>query len=195
MAHTDQPLREGNLHISAPHIYGTVLEALDLRPNSSLSFLNLGSGTGYLSCIVASILGIHSNNYGALECTFLLAAVESRSSCCRLTHGLFYSCTGVDFHEDVVEHAKAATERWKSTHNRPFPSIEWIHGNALTIDHNKGEAVVGFDRIYVGSSVNKQDLPKLAFLLRPGGILVGPGTLFLSSCPQKGIFHVLPRLL
>ena len=75
-----------------------------------------------------------------------------------------------------MEHARTSTERWQASHNRAFPHIQWIHGNALTIDHNKGEAAVGFDRIYVGSSVNTEDLPKLAFLLRPGGILVGPGT-------------------
>ena len=82
-----------------------------------------------------------------------------------------------------MEHARASTERWKSSHNRPFPNIEWVHGNALTINPNKGEAVVGFDRIYVGSSVDKEDLPKLAFLLRPGGILVGPG--MSNFCHQR----------
>ena len=87
MAHMDQPLREGNLHISAPHIYGSVLEALELRPNSSLSFLNLGSGTGYLSCIVASILGSHSNNFGTSHLIYplhsSLLAVESHPLCVR----------------------------------------------------------------------------------------------------------------
>ena len=74
-----------------------------------------------------------------------------------------------------MEHARASTEHWKNSHSRAVPHIEWIHGNALTIDHNKGEATVGFDRIYVGSSVATEDLPKIAFLLRPGGIFVGPG--------------------
>lgn len=65
VAHSDQPLKEGNVHISAPHIYASILGALDLEPNSSTSFLNVGSGTGYFSCIVASILGPNSLNYGA----------------------------------------------------------------------------------------------------------------------------------
>ena len=65
-AHSDEPLKEGNVHISAPHIYGSALEALELQPNSSLSFLNVGSGTGYLSCIVAEILGQKSLNFGKL---------------------------------------------------------------------------------------------------------------------------------
>lgn len=74
VAHTDQPLREGNIHISAPHIYGSVLEALELHPQSSLSFLNVGAGTGYMSCIVATILGLQSNNYG--ECAALYILIE-----------------------------------------------------------------------------------------------------------------------
>ncbi|CAB9506930.1 Protein-L-isoaspartate O-methyltransferase domain-containing protein [Seminavis robusta] len=144
LAHSDQPLREGNLHISAPHIYGSVLEALELTPQSSLSFLNVGSGTGYMSCIVASVLGCHSNNYG------------------------------IEVFKDVVEHSKEATVRWKASIRKPVPHIEWVHGNALNINPDKGEAVVGFDRIYIGASVDKEDLPKIANLLRPGGILVGP---------------------
>ena len=63
------------MHISAPHIYGSVVEALELRPNSSLSFLNIGCGTGYLTCIVAEILGPTSTHYS------------------------------VDIHEDVVDHS------------------------------------------------------------------------------------------
>ena len=64
LAHSDQPLKEGNVHISAPHIYGSVIEALDLVPNSCTSFLNIGSGTGYVSAIVAEVLGPNSLNYG-----------------------------------------------------------------------------------------------------------------------------------
>lgn len=63
MAHADQPIKEGNIHISAPHIYGSVMEALELRTNSSVTFLNAGSGTGYLTCIAASILGPKSSHF------------------------------------------------------------------------------------------------------------------------------------
>ena len=51
-------------HISAPHIYGAVLEALDLQPNSSQAFLCVGSGTGYLCAIAAEIMGPKSLNFG-----------------------------------------------------------------------------------------------------------------------------------
>jgi hypothetical protein len=67
VAHSDLPLREGNVHISAPHMYGSILEALELRQNYPMSFLNAGSGTGYLSCIVATILGSPSSHYCKLK--------------------------------------------------------------------------------------------------------------------------------
>jgi len=64
VAYLDQPLKQGNVHISAPHMYATVLEALELERNSSVSFLNIGSGTGYMSCLVADILGPTSLHFG-----------------------------------------------------------------------------------------------------------------------------------
>jgi protein-L-isoaspartate O-methyltransferase len=144
MAHADQPLKEGNIHLSAPHIYGSALEALELQPHSSLSFLNCGSGTGYVSCIVADIMGPRSSNYG------------------------------IEIHSDVVEHSKNAIETWKLSSGRDSPQIHILHGNALDVDATSGEAVVGFDRIYVGAAVERRHLTKLTKLLRPGGILVGP---------------------
>lgn len=53
--HQDLAWRHGNIHLSAPCIYSEVMEALDLHPG--LSFLNMGSGTGYLSTMVGLILG------------------------------------------------------------------------------------------------------------------------------------------
>jgi len=147
MAHSDQPLKEVNIHISAPHIYGSALEALELHQNSSLSFLNVGSGTGYVSCIVATILGPKSNNFS------------------------------VEVYSDALQHSIQSFSNWKNdcnTDESRIPHIEWIHGNALNIDPLRGESVVGFDRIYVGASVTKDDSSRLTSLLRPGGILVGP---------------------
>jgi len=156
IAHSDQPLKHGNVHISAPHIYGSAIEALDLVPNSSMSFLNIGSGTGYISCIVAAILGPNSLNYG------------------------------VELHDDVIEHCKTSIAKWKTAaveDRNEGPTFHFvdatadihiIKGNGLNILTSQGEGVVGFDRIYIGAAVDKEDLANIIELLSPGGILVGP---------------------
>eukprot|EP00403_Amphidinium_massartii_P008821 CAMPEP_0178419868 /NCGR_PEP_ID=MMETSP0689_2-20121128/25833_1 /TAXON_ID=160604 /ORGANISM="Amphidinium massartii, Strain CS-259" /LENGTH=592 /DNA_ID=CAMNT_0020041321 /DNA_START=17 /DNA_END=1792 /DNA_ORIENTATION=+ len=63
MAYQDMPLRSGRLHLSAPHIYARALESLmPLKPG--MSFLNIGSGTGYFNCIVADLIGGLAVNHG-----------------------------------------------------------------------------------------------------------------------------------
>lgn len=114
-----------------------------------MSFLNVGSGTGYMNCIVAVILGPYSTNYG------------------------------VEIHKDVLDHCEGAIARWKAMYHDKLPHFQLIHGNALNISMNEGESLVGFDRIYVGASISRNNLSALTSLLKPGGILVGPGKPFL----------------
>lgn len=83
---------------------------------------------------------------------------------------------GVEIHEDVVQHSTRAIERWKKNYQlaQDISHIEIFHGNALEIDAEKGEAALGFDRIYIGAAIGMDDLPQFQQLLKPGGILVGP---------------------
>lgn len=53
-AYKDSAWKHGNLHLSAPCIYGTVLENLSIGPG--MSFLNIGSGTGYMSTMCGLFL-------------------------------------------------------------------------------------------------------------------------------------------
>jgi protein-L-isoaspartate O-methyltransferase len=145
IAHADQPIREGNVHISAPHMYGTVLEALELKENTSMSFLNVGSGTGYMNCLVATILGPYSTNYG------------------------------VEIQQDVIDHCDNSIARWKAVYDGKLPHMKLIHGNALNISMHEGEALIGFDRIYIGASITRNSLFKLMSLLKTRGVLIGPG--------------------
>lgn len=63
VAYADMPLRHERLHQSAPHIYARALEAL-LPLHSGMSFLNIGSGTGYFSSLVGELIGESSINDG-----------------------------------------------------------------------------------------------------------------------------------
>lgn len=80
-AYQDAAWKCGHLHISAPCIYSEVIEGLCLEPG--LSFLNLGSGTGYLSTVVGIILGSRGINHG------------------------------IEYHEDVVEYAYKKLDEFK----------------------------------------------------------------------------------
>jgi protein-L-isoaspartate O-methyltransferase len=127
-------------------MYGCIAEALDVTPNSSMTFLNIGSGTGYLSTIVAKILG---------------------------PTGV---CYGIEINQDIIDHCLSSMERYKSANSvTDLAHMEFILGNGLQIDPNSGESNVGYDRIYIGASIEKRNLKQLASLLRPGGVLVGPG--------------------
>lgn len=61
MAYLDEPMICAPFHLSAPHIYAVGLEALELSPGKS--FLNLGSGTGYLSYLAAAVVGEEGANH------------------------------------------------------------------------------------------------------------------------------------
>jgi len=60
--YADMPIRHGRLHLSMPSVYAKVVEAFDLK--EGMSFLNIGSGTGYFSSLVATITGEYAVNHG-----------------------------------------------------------------------------------------------------------------------------------
>lgn len=101
--------------------------------------------------------------------------------------------TGVEIHDEVVEHCHSSIKNWKKhkqdlasnknktcsstallSENNSIPHIEIFHGNGLQMEGHSGEALVGFDRIYAGAAVESKDISKIKNLLSPGGILVAP---------------------
>ncbi|XP_065667346.1 uncharacterized protein LOC100214952 isoform X3 [Hydra vulgaris] len=62
-AFNDSPIKgPPNIHMSAPQIYATIMEHLELEPG--MSFLNIGSGTGYFSSVAGFLIKPHGLNNG-----------------------------------------------------------------------------------------------------------------------------------
>lgn len=77
-AYKDLAWKSGFVHLSAPCIYSQVLESLELK--QGLSFLNLGSGTGYLSTMVGLLIGSNGINHGVELFEEVVAFAERRLS-------------------------------------------------------------------------------------------------------------------
>ncbi|XP_009959946.1 PREDICTED: protein-L-isoaspartate O-methyltransferase domain-containing protein 2 isoform X2 [Leptosomus discolor] len=141
-AYKDLAWKHGNIHLSAPCIYSEVMEALDLQPG--LSFLNLGSGTGYLSSMVGLILGPFGVNHG------------------------------VELHSDVIEYAKQKLDFFIKTSDSfdkfEFCEPSFVTGNCLEISPDCTQ----YDRVYCGAGVQKEHEDYMKNLLKVGGILVMP---------------------
>ncbi|XP_007462281.1 PREDICTED: protein-L-isoaspartate O-methyltransferase domain-containing protein 2 isoform X2 [Lipotes vexillifer] len=141
-AYKDLAWKHGNIHLSAPCIYSEVMEALDLQPG--LSFLNLGSGTGYLSSMVGLILGPFGVNHG------------------------------VELHSDVTEYAKQKLDFFIRTSDSfdkfDFCEPSFVTGNCLEISPGCSQ----YDRVYCGAGVQKQHEGYMKSLLKVGGVLVMP---------------------
>ncbi|XP_030624890.1 protein-L-isoaspartate O-methyltransferase domain-containing protein 2 [Chanos chanos] len=153
-AYKDLAWRHGNLHLSAPCIYSEVMEALDLRPG--LSFLNLGSGTGYLSTMVGLILGPFGVNHG------------------------------VELHADVIEYAKQKLHHFIKTSESfdkfEFCEPSFVEGNCLEIPPDSRQ----YDRVYCGAGVQKEYENYMKNLLKVGGILVLPLEEKLTKITRTG---------
>lgn len=141
-AYKDLAWKHEHLHMSAPCIYSEVMEALQLEPG--LSFLNLGSGTGYLSTMVGLILGPYGKNHG------------------------------VEQHQDVVEYAKERLDEFKKTNSSfdefDFCEPEFMVGNCLLL--NSGCQL--YDRVYVGAACPPEHEGYMKNLIKIGGVLVMP---------------------
>ncbi|XP_023671408.1 protein-L-isoaspartate O-methyltransferase domain-containing protein 1 [Paramormyrops kingsleyae] len=141
-AYKDLAWKHGNIHLSAPCIYSEVMEALKLH--QGLSFLNLGSGTGYLSTMVGLIIGPFGVNHG------------------------------VELHTDVVEYAREKLDDFiknsDSFDKFEFCEPKFVVGNCLEISSDSHQ----YDRIYCGAGVQKDHENYMKILLKVGGILVMP---------------------
>ncbi|KAG1697671.1 Protein-L-isoaspartate O-methyltransferase domain-containing protein 1 [Nymphon striatum] len=153
-AYKDVAWKHGNLHLSAPCIYSEVMEALQLEPG--LSFLNVGSGSGYLSTMAGLILGPYGTNHG------------------------------IELHQDVVDYAHEFLELFKkkspSLDRYDFCEPQYFFGNVLLLD----PTTKLYDRVYCGAGCPPEQENFFKNLLKVGGILVIPTRDFLWQIVRQG---------
>ncbi|CAH1773376.1 unnamed protein product [Owenia fusiformis] len=141
-AYKDLAWKHGNLHLSAPCIYSEVMESLNLRPG--LSFLNLGSGTGYLNTLVSLTLGAYGINHG------------------------------IEIHKDVVEYAQEKLEDFKkkcqSFDEFEFCEPSFVCGNCLLLASD----CPLYDRVYCGAACPPEHENYMKNLIKVNGVLVMP---------------------
>ena len=128
--------------MSSSEIYRIVVEALELNNRDGLSFLNVGSGSGYLSCIVGYLIG---------------------------KKGL---CHGVEIKPVVVEHSRKCTNDWirfRGHQSNICKNFEYIVGNCFSLDT---KPVMKYDRIYVGAGCPDARWKFFLNFLKPNGVLI-----------------------
>ncbi|KAG0718710.1 Protein-L-isoaspartate O-methyltransferase domain-containing protein 1 [Chionoecetes opilio] len=141
-AYRDNAWKKGNLHLSAPCIYAKVMEGLQLADGHS--FLNLGSGTGYLSTMAGLIVGPSGVNHG------------------------------VELHADVLKYSSDRLEGFKKNSPAidafTFCDPQFVQGNCLCLPPD----VRVYDRVYCGASCPESREQYMKSLIKPGGVLVMP---------------------
>ena len=143
LAYRDLAFKSGTLHLSAPCIYCEVVEGLELK--EGLSFLNIGSGTGYLSTLAGLLLGPHGTNHGVEICEDLVNFAQVKLQ--GFLDGTMPNILGVEFCEP-----------------------EFVVGDGLYID----PCYRRYDRVYCGAAVDVKYESYMRSLLKVGGILVMP---------------------
>eukprot|EP00614_Pseudopedinella_elastica_P009510 CAMPEP_0172604074 /NCGR_PEP_ID=MMETSP1068-20121228/24315_1 /TAXON_ID=35684 /ORGANISM="Pseudopedinella elastica, Strain CCMP716" /LENGTH=397 /DNA_ID=CAMNT_0013406017 /DNA_START=125 /DNA_END=1315 /DNA_ORIENTATION=+ len=142
VAFHDSPLRSGPVHMSAPHIYGAVVDALDFTPG--MSFLNVGSGTGYLSAIAGVMGGPTSLNHG------------------------------IEVNREVLEFSLERIEAFKNEYGEIADVHLCCGNIFEMAESLAEQRSLKYDRVYVGAACTRGLQDSLCLALKVGGILVAP---------------------
>ena len=143
----NMPFRNGVQHLSAPGIYGTAIEALDLR--EGLSFLNVCSGTGYFSALACQILGTRVRARAPKVGWIPLPPFFSEIFCNRswLTTTLRQAVhAAIELRGELVTRAREKLDELGCT------NVDLRHGSCLEIE---AEGSMRFQRIYIGAGADE----------------------------------------
>lgn len=140
-------------------MYATVLKALDLK--SGKSFLNIGSGSGYLSCLAAFLLGEEGVSHG----------VEISEAASQFSREKAKS-----WHSKLMSKLKEDEESLGT----PMPSvissdgIAFVTANCFDIDVLSAVSTMKYDRIYIGAGCPESRKEFFLSMLADNGIMVAP---------------------
>uniref|UniRef100_A0A6M2DLC7 Protein-l-isoaspartated-aspartate o-methyltransferase n=1 Tax=Xenopsylla cheopis TaxID=163159 RepID=A0A6M2DLC7_XENCH len=158
-AYADCAWKYKDLHLSAPSIYSFVLEHMQIQ--SGMSFLNVGSGTGYLSTIAGLLVGEYGVNHG------------------------------IELNEDIIKHAEVCVESFLKNalplvKNSSFCRPVFAHGNALAVLPN-----MLYDRIYIGAKCSEAMTNYFKQFLKIDGCLMIPisNNICLIQRLSSKLFH------
>lgn len=132
-------------------MYATVLEALDLKAGKS--FLNVGSGSGYLSCLAACLLGEEGVSHGVEICDSVCEFSKERAK---------------------VWHAKLSNNLPQEAKIIAIDGISFVNANCFDIDVLSAVSTFKYDRIYVGAGCPDSRKEFFLSMLADDGILVVP---------------------
>jgi len=169
-AYKDHPFVAPNIHMSAPHMYVSILEALSLHRNG-LSFLNIGSGSGYLTCLVSALAGPRSLCHGI---DINPAAVQHATKCT----GLWQAAQAMrkaktePQSNNSLDDERSVTRRLSVDFSAPTPIVSYITGNCFNM--RPEQAQLKYDRVYVGAGCPESHWHIFREFLNPGGIMVLP---------------------
>ena len=137
-------------------MYVTVLEELDLK--SGKSFLNVGSGSGYLSCLAAFLLGREGVSHGVEISEFTCNFSRERAKA---------------WHTRLINNLNATPGGSQASIIAP-DGISFVNANCFDIDVLSTVNTFKYDRIYIGAGCPDSRKEFFLSMLADNGILVVP---------------------
>eukprot|EP00127_Corallochytrium_limacisporum_P002294 Clim_evm82s109 gene=Clim_evmTU82s109 len=154
-----------NFNISAPHMYATVLEELNIEYGDRV--LDVGSGCGYFTALGSW-----------LACYEYDADSDIVSS--RKGRGI---CVGIDIQQDIVSFGRRNV---RATLGKLLPTARWSIGlhNVLLPTFDFADDGM-FDKIHVSAAITDEMIGPIMILLAEGGTAVFPCGSELLKCTRK----------